>query len=66
MPLKLIVLAGALLAVSGCGLSPYGERSSYYTSGGPSERSFDNHDDGDRDYPVDHELREYSDQRYRN
>jgi hypothetical protein len=66
MRLKLIILAGALLTVSGCGLTPYGERSSYYASGGPGERSFDSHDNGDRGSPVGHELREYSDQRYLN
>ena len=66
MTLKSIIFAAALVAVSGCAVSPYGESPAYYTSGGVRERDFDRHDDGDRDNPVGHEMREFSDQRYRN
>jgi len=66
MTLKLIIFAAALSAISGCVMSPYSENAAYYTAGGPLERNFDIRDDGDRDYPVDHEVREYDDQRYRN
>jgi hypothetical protein len=66
MTLKLMILAAALMAVSGCAVSPYGDSPAYYTSNGPRERDFDRRDAGDRSDPVGHEAREYGDQRYRN
>jgi hypothetical protein len=64
----LIIASAALLllAVPGCAVSPYGDSPRYYTGNGPSERSFDKSDSGDRDNPIGHEIREYDDQRYRN
>jgi hypothetical protein len=66
MTLNSIIFAAALLAVSGCAINPYGENPAYYTSSGPQERGFDMRDDGDRDNPVGHEIREHDDERYRN
>jgi hypothetical protein len=66
MTFKLIIFAAALLAISCCAVTPYGESPGYYTSNGPRERSFDRHDDGDRENPVGHDAREYGNQRYPN
>jgi len=68
MTLKLIIAGAALLllAAPGCAVSPYGDSPRFYANNGPSERSFDRSDNGDRDNPIGHELREFDDQRYRN
>lgn len=66
MTLKLIILAAALSAISGCAASPHGDSPGYDTNNSPRDRGFDSRDAGDRDYPVGHELREYNDERNRN